>query len=637
MREKLALRYKNLFVFIISFFLLFLTSYAVNKPENEDLKLLKEGIEDYKNGDYYTAVDVFSKLTTNTNSPYYKDALFMLSKTYLQIGKKTGLKKYLWAAVYSINYYVGAGGKRDWDFYYTKASIYEALGFFERAQPLYKIASFEAKNEEEYNKSLIGLLRVSALNGKMDEISKNLIYIASSNPEIRKEQDILNGMIAFQKGDYEEAFKYFSENYRKFESYFIENPYYYYLVGETAYRLKNYEFAKNIFRKIVSTVKDDEIIRKAILRLADIEVIEKNKKLAFDNYYYIIIKYPDSDEATIAKLKIISLSREYAEKAGIDDIISFTVKTLISNRTNNIGRYALANFGALIFENPTPYLIDRLSWEISLFSPSGFNFEQREYINNLWKPYLLKVKTDNLCKLYNANPNFFNELFEKDVLEHILNNCKDINIQIELIKYLVQKYNQDQDKIKLVNLLINKKDFKKAEEILQTISNKDCDYYLLLFKIKLLSKQDYKGLFQNIKNSCKENKDTASILAYEYLIKNQPLKAYETIIPWMRDLAMEYNENPFSKEILNQLIDKLMLKDEYNKVIKITELIIKNKEIEEKDYCYINAISLISYVRLNNLSNAEISYNNIVKCKDDFSEFAKKVYENEKIIKEVKK
>jgi len=427
---------KKFFFFIIFLFVSYAfatKNYAttdINSSKNIKKKIQRESfvfknaIRDYSLGSYYEALDEFLYIVKNPKSPFYKKSLLMLGKVYLQIGKRTGVKKYLWTANSYLNLYAAKEKNLDWNYYYTKAHIFEILEFYEKALANYKISLFKTEKEEEQINSIIGILRVAVWLKKLDLVTKYMVILNVTNlkKEQKKEIEFLKGMQLFVEDKYKKAFKYFLKTYREFESYLIDNPQYYYLVAESTYRTGDIKFSEQLFRRILNLIKNREVLKKALLRMGDIGLKKGDIKTATNYYYQLVSKYPDSKEATVAKLKLISLmSRDETMKNKLAQLLEdadfikdsevFVVKTLVKNRANYIGRFALGNFGVITFKLDSDKLFERLGWEISLLSVDRMDYEQKEYIKDLWSSYLLVMDSKKMCKLYNAIERFFQNIF----------------------------------------------------------------------------------------------------------------------------------------------------------------------------------------------------------------------------------
>ena len=383
---------------------LFLAASAYGKVEiDRDGKLFERGVRQYRIGSYSTALNYFLELL-RPDSKYYKEALLMLAKTYYAIGKKTGMKRYLWQALNYLQLYFIEVGQRElpWDYYYTKARIYESLSFYEQALAVYRVAFLRAKTQEEKIKTTIGIIRTAVWSRRPDLVDEYLILVSSEklSPEEEKELTFVKGLALFSEGKYREALPYFFNLYKKFEEYLIDNPDYYLLVAEDVYRIGRLTLAEQLFRRIASLTRDKEVVRKATLRLGDIELRRKNYKLSFVYYYSVIRDYPDSTEATVARLKVIPMMEipevKYrallTKEEAFKEPIKYIASILVNYRTTYVGVYALADLGYLVFKLGSPEEpFRRLTWEVSLVFPEEVKFEQREFLRYLWEPYLLKL------------------------------------------------------------------------------------------------------------------------------------------------------------------------------------------------------------------------------------------------------
>lgn len=628
--------------FILSLILISsLTFKTFGKKEDYVDYHYKSAMDDYRKGSYYSALETITKILGYQKDRRFKDILLLTSKLYLQIGKKTGLKEYLWKANYYLNFYIQAGGKDNSDYYYTKASIFERLSFYERAFTLYKMALMINKDSSMNNDILFGLMRTAIMSGNVDAFSRYLLHLAPLSYGESKEFMFLMGMKYFYEGKYKLAMDVFEEVYRDFELYLLDNPDFYYYVGQTAFLDGNYEFAKKIFRKIVTQVKNDDVIRKSYIRLGDIATIQKDKNEAFNSYLIVINRFPETQENVVARLKMLSLIDYFPDMRDkvmkvkdLEDPVKFVVRTLISNRTNYIGKYAIGNFGVLVFKNRTDYLIDRLSWELSLIYPLVLNPEQKLYIKTLYSPYLEKLPEKDIVKLYYSNQDFFMQIFDKSVLKKILTAIRktdNMDEYIKLLDFMVVKYNDDEDKRELAIAYFYKDNTSKALEILMSINDKKCydDIFIetLQGKIgKYLKDCDISNLPFDVKVSY--------LFSIYKLNKNQEIlseliKTLTDKPPTIKDRLPENIQTA-----LTSVTNDLFLKKEYGNVVKILRPYV-DYPYKDESKCDIVPIYLISKIRTSDLKNIDEIYGRIKNCDTEYALIAKEIYKNQKFIREV--
>jgi hypothetical protein len=637
------------YAFIINIvFLINLLFYSQSFPKENPRNFINKALKEYNVGSYYSALENVSRALSivDKKSKDYRQALLLTAKIYLSIGQKTGMKQYLWNSVYFLNWYIAFGGEANKDYYYTKGLVYERLGFYERAFTNYKIALFSSNSSNLTNKIILGMMRTSILLGNIDNITKYIIYLAPLESKESKELSFIMGMRAFYLKDYKTAFEYFKDTIANFEDYLLDNPEFYYIVAETAYRLKDYNLAKSIFRKITSYVKNDDVIRKSYLRLGDIASIENDKMEAFQNYLIVINRFPETQENTVARLKMLALGLKYPELENkiksikqLEDPIRFVVRTLISNRTNYIGKYALGNFGVLVFQNPTDFLFNRLSYELSLIYPANFTYEQAEYIANLWTKYLLKLSPDKLRMLYLSNPKFFKDIFDRNVLDKILTSLsdeKDLKQKIDLLKFMADKYQEDKYYIDLAKAFISDKKYNDALNTLEKVKNKNCDYYVFTTVAKSNMKIDYKEELNSIQNKCDiENLPFYIAFDYYYSINNYE-KLTELIDKNKTQFVEMYEKNEIFNNKINSLIENLFKMKRYNEVASILDKI-DFKKLKKENICKFASMSIISKIKTKKTENMELYYNYLAGCNDELSIIAKEIYESYKVLQGVGK
>ncbi len=637
----------------ILFFVLLVLSLAFpahGLTTNKDEKLFNRGIKQYEIGSYSTAIEYFFKLL-KPGSKYYKDSLFMLSKTYLAIGKKTGQKKYLWQALNYLQLYFISLGEQElpWKYYYVKARIYESLGFYEQALAVYRVAFLKAKTEKERIETTVGIIRTAVWIRRPDIVDEYFILISTAklSPEQKKEVEFVKGLVLFSQGKYEEALPYFFKVYREFENYLIDNPDYYYYVAENIYRVGRYRLAEQLFRRIVSLTKSPSVKRKSILRLGDIELKNNNIALAFVYYYSIIRDSPKSQEAQVARLKIIPMLEiseiryraSLSEDKAFKDPIKYVARTLVVNRTNYVGIYALADLGYLVFKlGSKENVFKRLAWEVSLIFPEQVKFEQREYIKKLWEPYLLKLPAEKGCKLYRANPRFFKELFSKDVLLKFAQDLKHCNmrkLRISLLRFMLHKWHTDREKILMAQALFDNKDFKDALAILESVKNKNaCSYVKLLMEIGMFLRHSIPS-FQKLNEACMSNIDeeVAALNVYYSSINGKLDDALNWFKTYKDMLIRTYGENVVVRTAINSLLEYTMLRGMYGKTYRIAKI------LSDRGYlnCLIGSYLIISAVRIGKLREVEKIVKKIELCQDSFSKLALSIYDDELLSEAMKK
>lgn len=651
--------------------------------------LYEQGVRQYQLGSYYEAVNLFGSLVKNPAFSYYTPSLFMMAKVYLQIGKKTGIKKYLWAAESFLNLYVGKASDPGWDYYYTKGLTQEALSFDERALALYKTALFLAKTEEEQTKTIIAMLRTSVGRQVPDVVAQYaiLLNLDRLKKSEKNELNFVNGMNLFVQGRYEKALEYFLATYRDYEAYLISNPNYYYLVAETAYRMGNLKFAEQLFRRILTLVKNEEVIRKVMLRMGDIALGLGDKNNARGYYYLLASKYSQSSEAHVAKLKLIHLMKDQEgdfldvdfRKEELKDPDSFVVKTLVKNRTNYIGRFALANFGEMVFDIASKSLDERLEWEISLVSATRLEFEQKEYLRMLWGKKLGNLDPARVCRFYSANIPFFRETFGRDILVKIADDlavCGQEPKRIDLLRFVADRWNDDENRLLLASVFYGQKDFEASVRVLDDIKNiqggprskadsfavkrgenqttpqqskeKECLISKLYAKNYLMLGKKIGVWVERIKQSCEPNDLEAQvIIAYDTLMqggvepslafakKHQEalfgsyLNAYKTQKPE----ALRSFETEVVPLFLEMLLRRLIEAQKYSQACELFGTLAQNIH----GRCPLDGLLLLSYTRIGIMESAKVYYDRTKGCEDAWAVAARNIYEARMLSWEFKK
>ncbi|MBK3332474.1 hypothetical protein GWK41_05285 [Persephonella atlantica] len=600
----------------------------------------------YKRGSYYTALNILSKIVKERDNPYYPQSLLLSAKIYLRLGIKTGIKEFLQKALYYLNTYsYSTQNPFNWEFYYIKGNIYENMFMYERALAAYKMAFGRAQSKKEQFKTIIGILRTAVWLKRLDIFTRYLILVnlEELSETEKREFEFVKGLAEFQKGNYAEAIKYLTPVYKNYEQYLIENPDYYLIIGENAYRLGDYSFAKKIFRRIISIVKDESVIRKATLRLGDIALKNGDKILSFNYYYRVLTKYPDTKEAKVAKLKLIALSSYkeikrkllHSEDKDFKDPLTFVVKTLVLNRNNYVGFFALGNFGSFAINSRSDEIFKKLVWELSLVDVSRMRFEHTEYINRLWGKELKKAQHIRVCQLYRANKKFFFTVFDRKnllITYKSLKKCGKYEDVVELAEKIYERWKDEKSLLLLSDAYFSAGKYKKSLEILRKIKTRDCDYFVLLGKNSIFLNISRPELAEKIITICKKDSIEKYVIASYLMLENGKLdKALDLFSKVYKQFYRYYSEALIGKMFLRKLVYTLFKKNRYSEVLKIIQPV---SEKLSKD-CDLNSWYLIAMVRTGKAEKAEEIENRISRCETQWSIVAKNVYENFNIVRRI--
>ncbi|MRI83757.1 MAG: hypothetical protein C6I00_04980 [Nitratiruptor sp.] len=601
-----------------------LLGVAASQQEERYRFYFESGVRDYRIGSYYDALNEFNHLAKYPENPYYLDALKYLAKTYLQIGKRTGEKRYLWSAQNFLNTYLAKGGSKDEDYYYTKAYIFEVLGFYERALANYKIALRLARKKPVRLEIVIGILRSAVWLKKLDLATRYIVILSIEHlsKEQRREFQFLQGMYYFVKGEYGEALDFLKGSYREYEHFLIENPEYYYIVAENAYRLGDLPFAERLFRRILNYIKNKEVIQKSLLRLGDIKFLQNLKKASASYYYQLVKEFPDSPYATIAKLKLLYLMDAdpglayYIQKflpdaPFLQDPQKFVVQTLVANRNNYVGFFALANFGRIVLQIGSEKLVDRLGWELSLVATKRLQFEHKEYFRRLWKPLLLHRREQWICKLYEANPDFFFAVFDRELLLDMatgLKGCTKGRIYMDFLERLAQKYPNPKLYLELVELLFHQGSYKAALEYLGRIGEENCQVLRWRARICFMQQGQCPEWIGRYVRRCRQDPFEHRLFAS---LLNGAIES-DFIAKERRQFQERYFKDPVVRKYVRLMIDRLLEQGRYEDLILLLEPLSEQLGGE----CYLKSVLALSYVRSGKIARAEEIVEKIGKCDD---------------------
>ena len=645
------LKHSVIVIFLITF--LFADSTAVKSKsglydEKRVAFVFKNAMKNFRYGSYYQALDEFSYVAKFPQSPYYLSSLFMLAHTYLYIGKRVGDKNYFWSALNYLNLYLARGGEKNYKFYTLKAQIYENLGFYERAFALYKMALAKAAKKSEKLPIVMGLLRTAVWLQRIDLATKYLLILSieSLSKEQKKEFTFLQGMYYFAKKEYQKALEYFKQTYKDFESFLIDNPSYYYFVAETAYRNGDLKFAQMLFRRILNYIKNREVVQKSLLRLGDIKFLQKDYHGSVNYYIRLIKTFPDTDFATIAKLKLLFIIKKdkniryYIKKYMPDapflqDPLHFIVQTLVKYRNSYIGIFALANFGMESFEIGSKKLYKRLSWELSLLPSQKLKFEQKEYFRRLWKDYINNAKNASyICMLYEANPDFFYRVFDTSTLYNIaayLHKCQKEMLRLELLAKIYSNHPDQKSVVRYVEALYENKKFAQALQILQKYHFNSCSFLKLYAKVCFIAEASCEQVYKDLVRYCAQDELYRDIFTNILLMRQNRLDT-TFLVQKRKILATSYVKDEVVKKFVQLFAQKLLEKERYNDLIKLLSPLASSIQSD----CFLNSILSLSYVRIGKIKYARQMLKKAKGCKNSWYTLAKLAIEDSLLQQEIK-
>ncbi len=610
--------------------------------------VFKHAVRDFHYGSYYQALDELAYVAKFPQSPYYLPALFMLANTYLYIGKRVGEKRYFWSALNYLNLYLARGGEKNYKFYTLKAKIYEHLGFYERAFALYKMALQKAATKQEKLPIIMGLLRTAVWLERIDLATKYMLILSIENlsKSQQKEFIFLQGMYYFAKKEYPKALSYFKQTYKDFESFLIDNPSYYYLVAETAYRNGDLQFAQMLFRRILNYIKNKEVVQRSLLRLGDIKFLEKDYHGSINYYVRLIKSFPNSEFATIAKLKLLFIikkdknARHYIKKYMPDalflqDPLHFIAQTLVKYRNSYIGVFALANFGMETFEIGSEKLYKRLSWELSLLFPKKLKFEQIEYFRRLWTTYINDSKNGAyICLLYEANPEFFYKVFEPATLYNIavyLHKCKKESLRLKLLAKIYKDHPNQKSVMRYVEALYENRKFTQALQILQKHSFTSCNFLKLYAKVCFVADASCEEVYKKLVQFCPKNELYRDIFANVLSMRHNRLDT-QFLAQQKKFIAQTYLKDEVVKKFVQLFAQKLLEKERYGDLINLLSPI---ATFIQRD-CFLNSILSLSYVRIGKIDYAREMLTKAKGCNNSWYMLAKVAIEDSLLQQKIK-
>ena len=506
----------------------------------------------------------------------------------------------------------------------------------------------KAKDKKTKLDIIMGLLRTAVRLNHLDIANRYLLILSVEDLTKRqkKEFTFLQGMLYFFKKDYRKALHYFRKTFKEFENYLIDNPSYYYLVAETAYRYGDYKFSEFLFKRILKFVKNRNILQKTLLRLGDINFLKEDYKSSINYYVQLIKTFPKSKSAIIAKLKILYLlTQEPSIAHYLQDYLKnmdfmknplrFVANTMVRYRQNYIGLFALANFGMEVFELHSEKLYKRLAWELSLLSPKQLKYEHKEYFNRLWRKYIIdKKNAKEICNLYEANPSFFHTVFDESLLLQIaryLHICKKEKLRIRLLQFIAKLYRKDRDYMALAHALYDNALYKDAITILQRVQKRNCAYYTFYGQICFLADFTCDTIYKSVVESC----STKNI--YTHIFKNYLTMKKGTInTAFLRNfrsiLARKYSNDKVIRKFVQLFAKKLLEEQRYSDIVHLLSPLAK----DIRNDCFLNSLLALSYIRIDKIDLADALLKKTKACDNEWFRLAKVALQSAQLQKQIK-
>ena len=603
--------------------------------QEKDAELFRSAEAAFGNGSYYAALDENAQLLQNREGAFYLPSLLLSGKLYLKIGMRTGLKKYLWTAEGYLNLYMDKSGEPDWEYYYHKGMVFEKLRFPERAEVFYKKAIAKAQTRPQTAKALIGLMRVAVREKQFDLSTK---YLLLQNTEILRSSSagafhFMMGMEQVLEKRYAEAIASFQNAYRFNEAYLIENPDDYLFVAESAFGVKRYEEAAFFFRRIITNVKDGDVVRHALMRLGDIAWHQEEMKRAADYYYQVAKRFPQTDAAAVARLKLIYLMAFIdikAPLAALDEAIfgrpeRYVAATLAKNRRSSVGRYALGNFGAIVLGLKTGVLDAQLEREIGLVNLGRLEAEHKAYIRRQWKPYLLQGDTPRICALYKANSAFFQAVFDRETLTHIagaLAACGGEGEALPLLRMTARKWPDDANRMRLAYALYAHADYDEALKVLNGVETQGCESAKLAAVCRVMRSQPFDAEAQRLQQCPAEDETARFIRYYRELDAGKSAEAEAYTLEHLPYLQERFGRERFAYRFTHKLLTALLHAKAYETMHPI--LLNLTKTVENN--CFLNSLVLLSNIRSERLGTIDADFERIGACGTEWALIAQNVY-----------
>lgn len=193
-----------------------------------------------------------------------------------------------------------------------RAALYEDLDFDLEALVEYNMAQRSKPNGKYAVVAMIGRAKIYLRRGKFQKAHDEMKKVLALYPN-RKEVRGIKYLVAeahYDQGRYAQAMAVFEEAQKIWPTYPKTHPGVYMKIAETYYHLGDKEKALEYWTGITNLFPSVTSGRKAMLRMGEYNEEENRKKDAARLFETLVMQFPDSDEAVLARLRLATMGAQ---------------------------------------------------------------------------------------------------------------------------------------------------------------------------------------------------------------------------------------------------------------------------------------------------------------------------------------
>ena len=596
--------------------------YLENQTHALDKDLYEMGFVCSQLNKYDEAVSYYNQLI-NSKSELSQNAYFQLGNAYLQTYKKQeALSAY--RSAYQMNYDLNV--KQLAHLQYAKLS-YDIGNPFDSASSVIQDYIQNYPNDTETPKMKILLVKSYLYSGNYKKTIEMIDKLSNRNTEIDKinqEVSFLLGTEEFNKGNLDEAEKYFNRSLKISEIPQISARALYWL-GQVYYNKGNYPSAIVRYEKLLNTnfVEKQQLTYDLGYAYFKSKKFEKAKE-----YFKEYLKNPKEEYKTDAQLR---LADTYYANNQLDEAVD------IYNKLDSVSDYTLFQKSmALGFKGDISGKITNLNTLISKYSHS-------DYLDDAWYELGTAYTSQNEYKVAN------------DFFERVVKNSTDkelvANAQIYKAQNYIEQNQEDRGLSELQKLGIIYKNSPYAEKIVQAsrpvfINKGDIAGYELFARdlgVKLDNSDIDEIQLTLAKKSFNEKKYSDAISHYKKYLLQNPSGA--TKFQAQYELGESYYQTKQNDKAIDIFSEITSIQNDYQEdaQLRLTQIYLSEKKIPEAKK-YLDLLINSDNQNIRNFANIELmkisldnkDLNNAEKYADEILKNSKNsasILESAKVVK----
>lgn len=269
----------------------------------------------FQQQNYPSAIQALRQYVRNfANSPYAPNAAYLLAEAEWKVAIKQQeprFEKVIDAYLFALRKYP------DSRFYdhalYKLATIYDDLDLVLEAKTLYE-RGIDRNPRSRYNDvRKLGLARMMFKEGRLEEAYKAFQAILKDNPTEPKARATIYEIAEayYQRKEYNKALQVFEDAVRRWPKELNASPHLNYTIGELYFSRRNYERAREYYFRLVNLEPDSLEAHKALNRIGDSYLLEKNGMAAYSVFERSQKIDPEGPLALYAKIRLADIGIRY--------------------------------------------------------------------------------------------------------------------------------------------------------------------------------------------------------------------------------------------------------------------------------------------------------------------------------------